>query len=247
MQQVAIYGTAGVGREVHELVEALAAAGGSIACVGFLVDHAYRDTNVVHELPVFGDIEWLAQAPHVSVVVAIGAPASRRRIVCAIEGKFGPKFTTLQHPRALVGRRVTVGLGSIVCAGAGATTDIMLGRHVQLHAGCTIGHDTVLADFVTVAPGANVSGRVLIGEGTFIGAGAVILPDIKIGAWATIGAGAVVTRDIPDAATVAGVPARVVRELTDADRATFADTAAGYVRRAARHAGVDWTGPGGSP
>jgi carbonic anhydrase/acetyltransferase-like protein (isoleucine patch superfamily) len=54
-------------------------------------------------------------------------------------------------------------------------------------------------------------------------------------------------QQIPPGVLVAGVPGRVVRELTDADRVTFADTAAGYVRRAARHAGVDWTGSGGSP
>ncbi len=91
-----------------------------------------------------------------------------------------------------------------------ATTDIAIGLHTQLHASCTIGHDTRLADFVTVAPGANVSGRVEAGEGTFIGAGAVILPDLKLGAWSIIAAGAVVTGDVEDNVTVAGVPARVI-------------------------------------
>jgi len=38
-----------------------------------------------------------------------------------------------------------------------------------------------------------------------------------------------------------------VRELTDADRATFADSAARYVLRAARHSNADWAGPGGPP
>jgi hypothetical protein len=33
--------------------------------------------------------------------------------------------------------------------------------------------------------------------------------------------------------------------LTDADRATFAGTAAQYVRRAARHDRANWTGPDG--
>ena len=36
----------------------------------------------------------------------------------------------------------------------------------------------------------------------------------------------------------------VVRELTEADRATFADSADRYVQRAARHRGASWTGPG---
>jgi UDP-2-acetamido-3-amino-2,3-dideoxy-glucuronate N-acetyltransferase len=45
-----------------------------------------------------------------------------------------------------------------------------------------------------------------------IGTGAVILGGVTIGAGARIGAGAVVTRDIPAGVTVAGVPARRLRE-----------------------------------
>ena len=48
-------------------------------------------------------------------------------------------------------------------------------------------------------------------DGASIGSGAVIMCGVTIGARAMIGAGAVVTRDVPDGATVAGVPARLVR------------------------------------
>jgi len=48
-------------------------------------------------------------------------------------------------------------------------------------------------------------------------------------------------RVVIQGAGVAGVPGRVVRELTDADRAVFADTAANYVRRAQAHRGVTWS------
>ena len=44
-----------------------------------------------------------------------------------------------------------------------------------------------------------------------IGSGAVILPGVTIGEGALVGAGAVVTRDVPDAAVVAGIPARGLR------------------------------------
>jgi sugar O-acyltransferase (sialic acid O-acetyltransferase NeuD family) len=210
-EKIVVYGTAGVAREFHQLIEDVATAGAPLTCVGFLVDREFRDCDNVHELPVFGDLEWLAGAADVKVAIAIGATAPRRRLAEAIEGKFGNRFVTLRHPRAWTGSRVTIGAGSVVCAGALATTDIVVGRQCQLHVGCTIGHDTILGEFVTIAPGANVSGRVAIGDGTFVGAGAVILPDIKVGADAIIGAGAVVTRDVPDGATVMGVPARVLR------------------------------------
>lgn len=50
-----------------------------------------------------------------------------------------------------------------------------------------------------------------VGDDTIIFAGAVIVGAVKIGRNAVIAANAVVTKDVPDYATVAGVPAKVVR------------------------------------
>jgi UDP-2-acetamido-3-amino-2,3-dideoxy-glucuronate N-acetyltransferase len=50
-------------------------------------------------------------------------------------------------------------------------------------------------------------------RGASIGSGAVVLCGVTIGEDAMVGAGAVVTRDVPDGATVAGVPARVLARL----------------------------------
>jgi acetyltransferase-like isoleucine patch superfamily enzyme len=52
-----------------------------------------------------------------------------------------------------------------------------------------------------------------------IGVNAVILPGVTIGKGAIVGAGAVVTQDVPPFAIVAGVPAKVVRYRSEAERA----------------------------
>lgn len=54
---------------------------------------------------------------------------------------------------------------------------------------------------------------VLVREGSFIGAGATILPGITVGPRAFVAAGSVVTESVPEAAVVAGVPARPIRTL----------------------------------
>ena len=56
-----------------------------------------------------------------------------------------------------------------------------------------------------------------IGSDCWFGASVTVCPGVTIGDGCVIGAGAVVTRDIPPRTFAAGVPCRVVRELTDAD------------------------------
>ena len=56
--------------------------------------------------------------------------------------------------------------------------------------------------------------KVVIGENVWIGASAVILPGISIGKNSIVGAGAVVTADVGENVIVAGVPARVVQNLS---------------------------------
>jgi acetyltransferase-like isoleucine patch superfamily enzyme len=50
-------------------------------------------------------------------------------------------------------------------------------------------------------------------RGASIGSGAVIVAGVTIGENAIVGAGAVVTKDVPANTIVAGVPARVFREV----------------------------------
>jgi hypothetical protein len=61
-----------------------------------------------------------------------------------------------------------------------------------------------------------VNRPVSIGSGTWLGAGAIVLPGAQIGRHVVIAAGSVVRGVIPDRCVVAGVPARVIREHTDA-------------------------------
>lgn len=44
-----------------------------------------------------------------------------------------------------------------------------------------------------------------------------VCPGVTIGDNCVIGAGSVVTRDIPEGSFAAGVPCRVIREITEAD------------------------------
>lgn len=60
---------------------------------------------------------------------------------------------------------------------------------------------------------------VVIESKAWIGFNAIILKGVTIGEGAIVGAGSVVTRDVPPYTISAGNPARVIRELTPAERA----------------------------
>ena len=58
---------------------------------------------------------------------------------------------------------------------------------------------------------------VTIGSDCWFGANVVVCPGVTIGEGCVIGAGSVVTRDIPARSFAAGVPARVIRQITEKD------------------------------
>lgn len=59
---------------------------------------------------------------------------------------------------------------------------------------------------------------ITIGNNCWLASNVTICPGVHIGDGCVIGAGAVVTHDIPDNSLVAGVPAKIIRKISAADR-----------------------------
>lgn len=102
------------------------------------------------------------------------------------------------HPAATIGRRFFIdhGMGTVI----GETAQI--GDDVMLYHGVTLGGTTLSAG----------KRHPTLGDRVIVGAGASILGPITVGADARVGSNAVVLKDVPDAATVVGIPARVVQK-----------------------------------
>jgi serine O-acetyltransferase len=85
--------------------------------------------------------------------------------------------------------------------------------------GIVIGETSVVEDNVSILQNVTLGGtgkekgerHPKVRHGVLIGAGAIIVGNIEIGASARIGAGSVVLKPVAPGATVAGVPARVLR------------------------------------
>lgn len=123
----------------------------------------------------------------------------------------------------------------------GDVAPIRLGARVNVQDGTIIHTKTGVP--LTIADDVGIGHRAVVhcksvGSGTLIGIGAIVLDDAEIGADCVIAAGAVVPpgRQIPAGKVVAGVPGRVLRDVTDADRAYVRFVVQGYVTLAQRHA-----------
>ena len=71
-----------------------------------------------------------------------------------------------------------------------------------------------LRDLKDQYPFMEIFGHTMIHHDVWIGAGATILPNVTVGDNSVVGAGAVVTKDVPPYSVVAGVPAKVIRQLS---------------------------------
>ena len=141
--------------------------------------------------------------------VAVGNADARQRIQDSLVAG-GCSIATLVHPAACISRRVTIGMGSVVMAGAVVNSDTVIGDGCIVNTGATVDHDCRIGDYAHVSVGAHLAGTVHVGYATWVGAGAVISNNISICDSCMIGAGAVVVRDIAVAGTYVGVPAKRV-------------------------------------
>ena len=121
-------------------------------------------------------------------------------------------FVEIQRGAA-VGARCKISSHSFVCEGVTIEDECFVGHGVvfinDLHPRATTDDGEVKggSDWELV--------RTRVGRGASIGSGATILGGVEIGAGALIGAGAVVSKDVPAGMLAVGVPAMVVRPVSD--------------------------------
>jgi len=205
--RIAVYGGGGFAREVAWLAEA---CGHEVVC--FIDDDPSKIGRTLNDIRVLSIEEAASAFTDAHVAAAIGSPKTRETVTRRAE-QHGFRLATLVHPRVERSRWVTFGDGAVICAGNILTTNITIGRHVQINLDCTIGHDVIMDDFATLAPGVHVSGWVTLGRRAYVGTGASIINGTEdrplvIGEDAVVGAGACVTRSVDPGVTAVGVPAR---------------------------------------
>lgn len=108
-------------------------------------------------------------------------------------------------PLAQIGRYILIASPQAVTFGGNS----VIGEHVEIHQGVNIGgridKSTQIDEFPT------------IGNNVWIGSGAHVLGGISVGDNSVIGAMTLVIKDVAPNTVVAGIPARVIKSITDKD------------------------------
>ncbi|ACU86585.1 isoleucine patch superfamily enzyme, carbonic anhydrase/acetyltransferase [Brachybacterium faecium DSM 4810] len=146
-------------------------------------------------------------------------------------------------PNATLLGKVTLGESASVFYSAvlrGDMDTITIGERSNIQDGCVAhtdpGHPVVVGAGVSVGHRAVLHGCT-VEDDALIGMGAVVLNGAVVGAGSLVAAGAVVTEgmQIPPGSLVAGVPAKVRKELDEEAIESLRQNARTYVDLAARH------------
>ena len=152
--------------------------------------------------------------------------------------------TAWVHPSAVVIGRVTLGRRVSIWPGAvlrGDMLEIDIGDESNIQ-DLTVAHTSHGVAPVRIGRRVVVGHRVIlhgtrIGDNALIGMGAILLDGSQIGAGSLIAAGALITEGmrVPPSSLVIGVPAKVIRPVTEAETQRIREGARQYLDLMAAH------------
>lgn len=146
-------------------------------------------------------------------------------------------------PGAMVIGNVTIHAGASIWYNTvvrGDMAPIVIGRRTNIQDNCTLHVDAdaplTIGDDCTIGHGAILHGATL-GDTILVGMNAVVLSHAQVGSRTLIGACTLVGegKSIPEGVLALGIPAKVTRNLIDAELENLIASAAGYCERAIWH------------
>jgi len=218
MQNIVLIGASGHAKVIIDIIE----RAGRYRLVG-LLDRNKKPGDTLLGYPVLGVEEslrnWQTVYDIVGGIVAIGDNWIRHIVaqkMRSIDPNF--RFVTAIHPSASIGKRASIGAGTVIMAGATVNPDSHIGTHCILNTQSSLDHDCSMANFASLAPGAITGGNVHIGTYSAISLGAKLIHGITVGEHSVVGAGSLVLKDIDPYQIAYGSPAKAIRQREKGER-----------------------------
>lgn len=127
------------------------------------------------------------------------------------------------EPGAIIRDQVEIGDNAVIMMGALINIGASIGEGTMIDMGAVLGGRATVGKNCHIGAGAVLAGvieppsalPVIVEDDVLVGANAVVLEGVRIGKGAVVAAGAIVTEDVPPYTVVAGVPARVIKEIDE--------------------------------
>lgn len=165
--KVYIIGAVGLGREISatlnhpELQKRYTLRG--------FVDDKFPPGEEVNGTPISRDIEWLKNQENANVILGIGNPEVRQKILERLS-EAAINFPTVIHPGASIydKNHVHIGKRCFIAQNTILTTNTRIGDFCFINTACTIHYDTVIGDHCVLGPGKHLTGGDKIGDGEIL-------------------------------------------------------------------------------
>ena len=151
------------------------------------------------------------------------APEEQKQILRQLLGRMG-EDSTIVAPlhcdygcHTYLGDRVYINYDLIVLD----VCDVVIGDDVLIGPRVSLLAASHPIDPEVRASGLEYGAPIRIGDRVWLGGGVTVNPGVTIGSDSVIGSGSVVTRDIPSGVIAAGNPCRVLRPISDQDKACW--------------------------
>lgn len=106
-----------------------------------------------------------------------------------------------------------VEIGANTCIDRGTLDDTIIEDNVKVDNLCHIGHNVIIKNNSSIIALSMLGGSVVLDKNTYIAPGSLIKNQLIIGENSLVGMGSVVIHDVKKNKIVAGVPAKVIREI----------------------------------
>ncbi|MBK69676.1 MAG: hypothetical protein CMF54_07800 [Legionellales bacterium] len=210
MKDLLIIGSGGVGRDVLNIIDR--SYKNNFSKIYFLDDN-FSLGKLINGIEVVGKTKDLNKFSRqkTEVIIAIGNPILRRKFHKIVVRKKYNLFSLIDKS-VIIKNPVKIGKGVIILPNSIVSQDTAIGDNTLIDTNVIVGHDVIIKDNCVISPMACVLGKVIIESQVEVGCGAQIYLNVKVGRLSKIAMGSSVYKDVPKLFTVAGNPARKIRD-----------------------------------
>ena len=205
MENLIIIGAGGYSKSVLDSVDYY-----NYRIKGFLDEFSKKDEHLGYPI-LWHSLNEVENAHQYFYFIAIGNN-QRRKIWYDRLVERGLRLINVVDHSAIISPEAKIGTGCFFGKMSIINSKSVIGNDCIINTKALVEHGCVVKDHSNISTNSVLNGDVEIGEGSFIGSGSITIGQKVIGKWSTVGAGAVVIRDVGDSVTVAGVPAKVIKQ-----------------------------------